>query len=186
MRFFLQGSKALFPVLMVAISALLSGCLAGKTNNQIFLAGEASLPFVRGLMSTLSYQQEMTRWQAVLQKNAAPKEEAGAHLHLAALYLAKDNLQKDYQKAYVELTRATTVWPDLRENRGLASWLELLERFEGESQNGKKDNADHENELVRAQQKIVAQQQEIAQLRETLDKLKRLEVSVEKKRRAFK
>lgn len=173
-------------ILGLTMSALLSGCLAGKTDNVNSLAAQSGLPFPREDMSATSYRHETQKWQDSVQKTAGGKEKAEAYLHLAALYLAKDNPQKDYHNGLVYLTKAASVWPELNNNLAFISWLELLTRFETELRQAEKDQDALKNKLSRLQQQNANQRQDIVKLRETLDKLKMLEMSVERKRRAFK
>lgn len=137
-------------------------------------------------MSATWYQHETQKWQDSVSKTAIGKEKAEAHLHLAALYLAKENPQKDYHYGLVHLTKAASVWPELNNNLAFVSWLELLTRFETEQRQAEKDQDALKNKLARLQQQNANQRQDISNLRETLDRLKRLEMSVERKRRAFK
>ncbi len=176
----------LLSILGLTMSALLSGCLAGKTGNVSALSAQSGLPFPREAMSATSYRDEIQKWQDSVQKTTVGKEKAEAHLHLAALYLAKDNPQKDYHNGLVHLTKAASAWPELNHHLAFVSWLELLTRFETEQRKAEKDQDALKNNLARLQQQNANQRQDIVKLRETLDKLKMLEMSVERKRRAFK
>lgn len=172
--------------LVLAMIFLLSGCLAGKTKKSCPLLVDVGFSVASERMDPSFYPQETKKWQAVLQETGDSKKKAEAHLHMASLYFSPNNPQKNYHTGYVELTRATTAYPDLRENKNFVSWLELLSRIEDEQQSDKKDIIELENRLARSQQQIATQRQEIVKLRETLNRLKMLELNVERKRRAFK
>ncbi len=177
---------SLTPILAMLIVFFVAGCQAVKTNNPSVLLVEAGLPIAPQAQSAGSYQKDMKRWQSVLLQTADSQKKAEAHLHLAGLYLTKNNPQKDYHLGYQELTKATTAYPDLLSNMALVSWLEILSQLEIANQQALKKRASLEKELAQAHQQIGAQQQELTKLRQTLDKLKRLELSVERKRRTFK
>ncbi len=176
----------LLPLWALVLMFLLSGCLAGRTESSSPLSRDAGLPFAIGPRAASSYQHETLKWQAVVQKNAAPIKKAEAHVHLAALFIASDNPRKSYHNGYVELTKAMHLWPELKENIALVNWLELLTRFETELQQAREESVDFENKLARLQQQNSNLRLELVKLRETIDKLTRLELSVERKRRAFK
>ena len=184
MRFFVDGMP-LASFLALAIMVLLSGCLAAKTKKCCPVSGEGGFPFVNEAMDPSSYLQEMKKWQTVLQETPDSKTKAEAHLHIAGLYFAKNNPQKNFSTGYVELTRATAACPDLQKNTAFTGWLELLAMVETESKKAQKDIVDLEKQLTRAQHQIATQHREIVKLRETLEKLKSLEMSVERKRRSF-
>lgn len=172
--------------LALVVMVLLSGCLAGKTISSSPLSWDGGLPFTTVPMAASSYHHETLRWQAVVQNSAGPAKKAEAHVHLAALYLASANPQKSYHDGYLALTRAMHLWPELQENIALVSWLELLTSLETERQQTREESVDFENKLSRLQQQNSTQRQELVKLRETIDRLTRLELSVERKRRAFK
>ncbi|MBU0680035.1 MAG: hypothetical protein KKD73_01305 [Proteobacteria bacterium] len=185
MMVFLQST--VYPlVLALAVIFSLSGCFAGKTNKSSLLSTEGGMPFVNGAKDAAFYQHETKKWQTMLEVTADPQKKAEAHLHLATLFLAQDNPRKDYHTGYVELTQATTIWPDLTSNLEITSWLELLNHLEDEEQRVTNDIAALESTVARIKDQNATQRQELVKLRETLDTLTRLELSVERKRRSLR
>jgi hypothetical protein len=185
MKVFSQGSFSSL-VLALAVICSLSGCFAGKTDTSSLLSAEGGMPFVNGVKKASFYQLETKKWQTALKKTADPQKKAEVHLHLAALSLAQDNPRKDYHTGYVELTKAATIWPDLTGNLEITSWLELLNHLEEEDQKAKKDIAVLESTVARTKDQNATQRQELVKLRETLDSLTKLELSVERKRRSLR
>lgn len=149
---------------------------------------ETGLPFAMSakLSDSASFAQEAEKWQSVAQTAEGLSERAQAHLHLAALFLNHENPNESPHQAYRELVKAIKVWPDLENDIAVASWLGLLARHEALTADFAKERVDFENELAADRRLIKSLGVEINTLNEKLEKLKRAEMVVERKRRAFK
>lgn len=183
---FLARMRVMPALFALAGAFLLSGCLAAKAGSAPGQAMAGELPFVQGPRSSDFYQRETARWQATLAKGVDAHQKAAASLYLAALALNADNPGKDYPAALGHLTAALVARPDLRNKPALASWLELLRHQEVANQQARREIIALEGTVDRLQKQNASQQQELSRLRETLERLKRVDLSVERKRRALK
>ena len=107
---------------------------------------------------------------------------AQRHLELAALYLLPKNPGYDYQQAYNFLSQAVTLEPALHERYGVELWLAALFQMQRQQERLLK----LQTELSLQQQQKQALTAELATLKATLEQVKRLDVSLERKRREFR
>ena len=184
---------SIFMSLSSLLLLLLGGCGHGSSSLHpaavpCGIPCDAGLPFVSHaeISDAAAFAQETQKWQSVAQTAVGLSERAQAHLHLAALLLNQENPTGSSHQAYLELVKAVELWPDLKNNIAVVSWLGLLARHEAVKVGFAQERVDFENELVKARLRISAQVVEIATLKEKLEKLKRAEMVVERKRRAFK
>lgn len=185
MRFWSQV-MALVRLGVLAGAFGLSGCLAGQPGPATCHAVTGELPFVQGPRSSDFYARETARWQAELAKGIAGPQKAEASLYLAALALSADNPGQDYAAALGHMTAALVAQPELRSKPALASWLELLRHYDDLGRQSRREISALESTAARLQEQNAGQRQELIHMRETLERLKRVDLSVERKRRALR
>ena len=189
MHIFPPGCGSVKVFFFSCISLFLVGCIHSSPSKPIeaptALAG-GGLPFLSAKKSPGFYRMEVKRWQVLSKKITQAQEKAEAHLHLAALYLDQGNPGKDYHKAHGALKQAIMSWPDLQNDVIIASWLGLLSHYEADALNFQEKLDGMQNSLDLARQQIGTQRHSIVTLQESIEKLKRAEMVVEKKRRAFR
>ena len=149
---------------------------------------DAGLPFASHaeISDAAAFAQESQKWQSVAQTAEGLFKRAQAHLHLAALLLNHKNPNESPHQAYLEIVKAIELWPDLKNDIVVASWVGLLARHEALKVDFSQERVDFENDLSGDRRLIKSLGEEITNLKEKLEKLKRAEMVVERKRRAFK
>lgn len=102
---------------------------------------------------------------------------ADVHLQLALLYSSYNNPKRDYSKALKEIKKYIALEPKRTRDFEVQNLFNMLKSIRIRRQNKLVKELTLENETL---------SEEIKQLNETIDKLKQLDVELEKKRKTFK
>lgn len=115
-------------------------------------------------------------------KGISGKEKALVRLDLAALQLDARNPKRNYGAANSNLQKAVAGWPQLQKRAGVQNWSEVLARQSRLAEQLKTLQA------TMLKEKGVNQDlhSEISKLQATLERLKKLDANLEKKRRAYR
>jgi PBP1b-binding outer membrane lipoprotein LpoB len=172
---------------VVLITALLiAGCLpplssstsktgTSETGNQTFLRMEKA-DFTRAIEKLT----EITR-----SPQTSKQEKAEAHRQLAIIYLIPRNPKQDPNKATNELGKFLEMSPDGLDQASAASWATAIKsaREYREMERKAKKLSGENRQLTKANKKLAARN---AKLEEDIEKLKNLDLSLEKKRQLFR
>lgn len=154
--------KLLLPIIMIA---MLFGCIPshGKRFSSL-------LPDM--------YVSEIERLNDVIESGIEKEAKIiDAHLQLALLYLSYNNPKRDYSRALKEIEKYVALQPKSANDYEIQNLLNMLKNIRNGRKNRRVAKLLSENEKL---------SEEIKQLNETIDKLKQLDVELEKKRKSFK
>ncbi|MBU0484409.1 MAG: hypothetical protein KKB30_07845 [Proteobacteria bacterium] len=166
--------------------SLLGGCLPASFN-----AGNKA-----GLHTQpADYTNQTTELLATIKNEPNPATEAKTRLQLAGIYLSHNNPDKDYQKALKQLELFTLLDQDTGKSFEIQNWLAVLKEVNKEpvTEPLKKKINNLSDSLKRTEkiskereqqnQKLAA---ENAELKVTIEKLKYLDLNLEKKRKNYR
>jgi tetratricopeptide (TPR) repeat protein len=108
-----------------------------------------------------------------------PPDRDRALLGLGRLYVAPDNPGRDYRQAYQQFERLAREHPDSPAAAEARAWRDVL----GAAQRQREDAARARQETERLRQELKRARQEAEAIRQDLDRLKRIELDLERQRR---
>jgi len=153
----------------------LQGCITGGGMQQKAPAYRS----LHDIRTPEDFGAEITGLEGKLIAFGTPEQKAPIHLRLAALHSHYLNPAPDYAEALKHLRAYFSVYPQKAEDPGLMSWLKVLEKLDATRETLRE--AERKNEMVEAEKRRLVQQAESMQ--ETIERLKRLDIRLEQKRR---
>jgi hypothetical protein len=149
------------------------------------------------------FLQEINRLEKLAEEQKDPSELGKLHLRLARLYLNHKNPNVDYRKALYELETCLSLLSDQAANDELKNWifaLREMERIEtankqlrGQIETLAKNQADDQEALWQEKKKNVEIQEGFGKLRDRnanlqdmIERLKKLDLEMERKRKSIK
>jgi len=188
--------------LIILIPSFLSGCKG------ILLKGSYGNYYSR--LASHGYESEIARLSAMTDEKS-PSFRPNAHLYLSLLYSSYNNPNKNYLKALEEMEKYISLVPGASANYEVQNILVLLKEINSvraesleeialkkvslksknqellaENEKLEKSVESQKLELTEKEEKIVELEKTISQLNETIDKLKNLDMELEKKRKSFR
>ena len=161
--------------MLLTVALLMAGCLpslAPSTNT----TGDDQL-FMR--MGKADFAREIEKLTAIARSSQTSKQEkAEAHRQLAIIYLIPRNPKQDQDKAIAELGRFLEMNPGGLDQASAASWATALK-----SAREFRELENEKRQLAKANKKLAARN---TRLEEDIEKLKNLDLSLEKKRQRFR
>jgi hypothetical protein len=116
-------------------------------------------------------------------------EKAQIHLKLAALYSHYKNPNPDYSRALSELEEYITLDPEGGKRTDIQNWLAILQRLKREMQTIKRERKTKESFGLnnrKLKSEIDRLENEKRLMKETIEKLKHLDIRLEEKRKQVK
>ena len=148
----------------------LGGCLPLSTT------GSAGNGFAPHKMTAADFKAETARLEAITEKSkTAPNEKVEAHRRLAIIYLSPDNPKQNHKKALAELGKYLNLDPGKLNHSEAASWAMAIEST--------KEFEQTKQEVARLQKKNRNLKEQNTRLKKTIEQLKNLDLSLEKKRK---
>jgi len=140
-----------------------------------FSAVSCSLQGLKKPEGEKEFFQESCRLEKLTHNHPDPSVRAQSHRKLAFLYVNYRNPQLDYTQALQEMESYLSLVPAKKETEDFNNWLAALKEIE-KLQTG----------LEKAQKANRSLREEVAGLKETIDRLKSLDRQMEEKRRLTK
>ena len=131
------------------------------------------------------YDSEIKRLNDIIESGPNQKVKVSdVHLQLALLHSSYKNPQRDYDRALIEIEKYVALEPKGASDYEIQNLLTLLKTIKRGRNKGRESSLISENKELNL--KVEEMTEEIKELNETIDKLKQLDVELEKKRKSFK
>ena len=131
------------------------------------------------------YLSEIKRLNDIIESGPNQKVKiSDVHLQLALLHLSYKNPKRDYNQALIEVEKYIVLEPKGANDYEIQNLLTLLKTIKRGRNKGRESSLVSENKELNL--KVEELTEDIRKLNETIDKLKQLDVELEKKRKSFK
>jgi outer membrane protein assembly factor BamD (BamD/ComL family) len=137
----------------------------------LFFIASCSLQTVKRPEGEKEFLQETSRLEKLAREHSETSVRAQSHLQLAFLYVNHRNPQLNYARALQEMENYFSLTPAKEKGDEAQDWLAVLKEV-GKLQSG----------LERMQKANKSLRDEVAGLKETIEKLKRLDRQIEQRR----
>ena len=131
------------------------------------------------------YISEIKRLNDIIESGSNQKVKmSDIHLQLALLHSSYKNPKRDYNRSLIEIEKYIALEPKAANDYEIQNLLTLLKTIKRGRNKGRESNLLSENKELNLRNEDLTE--DIKELNETIEKLKQLDVELEKKRKSFK